>query len=59
MLSNVPLPYDDEEWSLERLFLESWNGSCDPECARFDLKKALDDLPIIDVIPRNLLKGSR
>ena len=50
--NGLDLPYDDLEWSLEGLFLEAWNRSRDPECARFDLKKALDDLPIIDVIPR-------
>ena len=50
--NGLDLPYDDEEWSLEGLFLEAWNHFWDLECAPFDLKKALDDHPIIDAITR-------
>ena len=47
----IDLPYDEEELELGPLFSEAWNRSRDPECARLDLKKVLDSLPIIGSIP--------
>ena len=43
----IDLPYDEEELELGPLLSEAWNRSRDPECARLDLKKVLDSVPII------------
>ena len=44
----VDLPYEETSWSLPPWFAEAWNRSRDPDGVRFDLRKVLENLPLID-----------
>ena len=48
----VELPYDETSWSLPPWFAEAWSRSRDPDGVRFDLRKVLENLPLINQIPR-------
>ena len=48
----VNLPYDSPTIELPLWFEEAWNLSRDPDGERFDLRKVLEELPIVAQIPR-------
>ena len=48
----VNLPYDAPTIELPAWFEEAWNRSRDPDGERFDLRKVLEELPIVAQIPR-------
>ena len=48
----VNLPYDSPTIELPLWFEEAWNRSWDPDGERFDLRKVLEELPIVAQIPR-------
>ena len=48
----VTLPYDSPTIELPLWFEEAWNRSRDPDGERFDLRKVLEELPIVAQIPR-------
>ena len=48
----VTLPYDSFTIELPLWFEEAWNCSRDPDGERFDLRKVLEELPIVAQIPR-------
>ena len=48
----VNLPYDTPTIDLPAWFEKAWNRSRDPDGERFDLRKVLQELPIVAQIPR-------
>ena len=48
----VNLPYDAPTIELPVWFEEAWNRSRDPDGEKFDLRKILEELPIVAQIPR-------
>ena len=48
----VELPYDETSWSLPPWFAEAWSRSRDPDGVGSDLRKVLENLPLMNEISR-------